>query len=309
MLAPETVDAFRLYLALTRPENERTNFDPDEFAVFARDTMAGEWQGWLADLGARLARDHGGVVPDAGVWTPEHTAFLALLTERLAALTRALGADGFSLNAAAAHVLGLVKDTRAFAAREADAAHVGHWADEARTAVALEVAAARLLATCAQPVVPRFAGALAEALGLPADRTWPHAVELVPAGTVVTLAGRVFFEPPIEQTQAEELTMTDNTPAAPAASAGQSPLLPWLSDVVRELLRLPADEPVAHLSLTELGMQSIQAVALQYQLTDRLDADVPLTALLDGGDVAGLADTLANDLPDEVVRKHVEVGR
>jgi methionyl-tRNA synthetase len=287
VLGPETVDAYRLYLALTRPEGRRTNFDPDEFDVFTRETLEGEWQGWLADLGERLGRDHGGKVPDAGVWTPEHSAFLARLTERLAALTRSLGADGFSLNSAAAELLGLVEDARTFAARESAVAHVGDWADDARTALALEVAAARLLATCGTPVMPRFAGVLAEALGLPAGRTWPHTVELVPAGTAVSLKGRTFFGKRPEE----------------------SPLLPWLSSVVRKVLRLPADEPVAHLSLTELGMQSMQAVALQYQLTDRLDADVPLETLLDGGDIAGLADTLAAELPDDVVRKHAEVSR
>ncbi len=288
VLGPETADAYRLYLALTRPEGRRTNFDPDEFDVFTRETLEGEWQGWLADLDERLAREHGGKVPDAGVWTPEHTAFLARLTERLAALTRSLGADGFSLNSAAAELLGLVEDTRAFAAGESAAAQVGDWADEARTALALEVAAARLLATCGTPVLPRFAGALAEALGLPGERTWPHTVELMPAATAVSLKGRTFF---------------GKRPEA------ESPLLPWLSGVVREVLRLPADEPVAHLSLAELGMQSMQAVALQYQLTDRLDADVPLETLLEGGDVAGLAVTLAEELPDDVVRKHAEVSR
>ncbi|GHH05429.1 class I tRNA ligase family protein [Amycolatopsis oliviviridis] len=290
VLGPESADAYRLYLALTRPEGRRTNFDPDEFDAFTRDTLETRWQGWLADLGERIGRDHGGKVPDAGVWTPEHTAFLARLTERLAALTRSLGADGFSLNSAAAELLGLVEDTRAFAATESAAAQIGDWADEARTALALELAAARLLATCGTPVMPRFASVLADALGLPADRTWPQTVDLVPAGTAVTLAGRVFF-------------------GAKPESAAESPLLPWLSGVVREVLRLPADEPVAHLSLTELGMQSMQAVALQYQLTDRLDADIPLETLLNGGDVAGLADTLVKDLPGDVVRKHAEVGR
>ncbi|WET76287.1 class I tRNA ligase family protein [Amycolatopsis sp. QT-25] len=290
VLGPETADAYRLYLALTRPEGRRTNFDPDEFDVFTRETLEGHWQGWLAGLGERLARDHGGKVPDAGIWTPEHTAFLAKLTERLTALTRALGADGFSLNSAAAHLLGLVEDTRVFAAGESAAAQIGDWADEARTALALEVAAARLLATCGTPVVPRFAGALAEALGLPAERSWPRTVELVPAGTTVTLAGRTFFGEKQE-------------------TAAESPLLPWLSDMVREVLRLPADEPVAHLSLAELGMQSIQAVALQYQLTDQLDADVSLETLFTGGDVAELADTLVKELPEDVVRKHAEVSR
>ncbi|MGA6161428.1 class I tRNA ligase family protein [Amycolatopsis magusensis] len=302
VLTPDTVDAFRLYLALTRPEGRRTNFDPGEFDAFTRDRLEGSWQSWLGDLGERLARDHGGRMPDAGVWTPEHTAFLARLTERRAALTRALGADGFSLNSAAAELLGLVEDARGFAAQEAAAARAGDWADEARTAIALEAAAAGLLATCGRPVMPRFADALAGALGLPAERTWPHAVELVPAGTAVTLAGRTFFGPPPEE------PAVTGTPVDGEAGEGAH-LLPWLSEVVREVLRLPADEPVANRSLAELGMQSMQAVALQYQLTDRLDADVPLEALLGGGDLAGIADSLAGKPPAAVVPPNAEVSR
>ncbi|MDI5975745.1 acyl carrier protein, partial [Amycolatopsis magusensis] len=146
------------------------------------------------------------------------------------------------------------------------------------------------------------ADALAGALGLPAERTWPHAVELVPAGTAVTLAGRTFFGP-----RPEEPTVT-GTPVDEKAGEG-SHLLPWLSEVVREVLRLPADEPVANRSLAELGMQSMQAVALQYQLTDRLDADVPLEALLGGGDLAGIADSLAGKPPAAVVPPNAEVSR
>lgn len=287
VLSPDTVDGWRLYLALTRPEGRRTNFDPGEFDAFVDERLATQWQGWLADLGERVDRRYHGKAPDAGSWTPEHTAFLTRLTERLAALTRSLGQDGFSLNQAAEALLGLVDDTRAFSRREAPAADLDPWRDEARTAIALELAAARLLATCGRPVMPRFAAALAEALGEPSATEWPRSVRLVPPGTAVGLSGRVFF----------------------GRKNPDSPLLPWLSTVVREVLRLPADEPLSDRSLVDLGMQSMQAVALQSELTDRLGADVPLTSLLDNQNVAELAESLARDLPEDVVRERREVTR
>ncbi|MFD2421780.1 class I tRNA ligase family protein [Amycolatopsis pigmentata] len=286
VLSPSTVDGVRLYLALTRPEGRRTNFDPGEFDAFVEERLGTQWQGWLTDLGERIERRYGGKAPDAGVWTPEHSAFLARLTERLAELTRSLGQDGFSLNQAAEALLGLVDDVRAFSRSEAPAADVDPWRDEARTAVALELAAARLLAICGTPVMPRFATALAGALGEPPATRWPRSVRLVSAGTTIDLAGRVFF-----------------------GEKEDSPLLPWLSTVVREVLRLPADAPVHDRSLVDLGMQSMQAVALQYQLTEALGADVPLAGLLSGQDVADLASSLARDLPEDVVREHAEVAR
>ena len=38
-------------------------------------TLVGTWQRWLNDLGARIEKRYGGSAPDAGIWTPEHTAF------------------------------------------------------------------------------------------------------------------------------------------------------------------------------------------------------------------------------------------
>jgi methionyl-tRNA synthetase len=71
--------------------------------------------------------------------------------------------------------------------------------DEVRTATALELAAAALLARGAAPVMPRFAARLAEALGQPPPDEWPTSVDLVPPGQKVTLAGTVFFRPTTRQ--------------------------------------------------------------------------------------------------------------
>ncbi|MGY3685047.1 class I tRNA ligase family protein [Streptomyces sp. TE33382] len=311
ILSPRTVDAIRFYLALTRPEGRTTNFERGAYETYIRQTLIGTWQGWLNGLGDRIEKRYDGAAPDAGTWTPEHAAFLARLETRLSAVTGSLGQDGFSLNQAAEALNGMVEDVTAFARLQAPAADVESCKDEARTAIALELAAARLLATCAAPVMPRFAARLAAALGGPPPAEWPSTVNLVPAGTTVDLARQEFFADPGEQApDPDSAPRPGLEPAAPQAAASKgeaSPLLPWLSDLVRQGLRLPADKPVQDASLVQLGMESLQAIALQYQITEHVGADVPMEDLLGAKTVADLAALITNGVDPDVVAAHQEV--
>lgn len=274
ILTPHTVDTVRFFLAGTRSEGRRTNFERAAYDAVVRDTLVGTWQRWLTDLGGRIDRHYGGAAPDAGTWTPEHTAFLRRLGTRLAEVTGSLSEDAFSLNQAAEALGGIVEDAVRFADREARAAGLETAASQTRTAIALELAAAWLLARCAAPVLPRFARGLADALGIGAPEVWPELVTLLPPGSRVDLVGRTFFVEPGRQ--AEE----------PAA---EPRLLDWLSETVRTSLRLPADEPVADRTLTELGISSMQSVALQYQILEKTGADVTVDQLLGERDVTDLA--------------------
>jgi methionyl-tRNA synthetase len=204
ILTPQTVDAVRFYLSLTRPEHSRTNFELPAYEAVVERTLIGTWQHWLNGLGARVEGCYDGRAPDAGCWTPEHTGFVGRLGVRLAAVTASLGQDGFSLNQAAAELSGIVEDAIRFSALESTAAGIDEWRDETRTAVALELAAALLLARCAAPVMPRFAARLATALGVPDLSTWPDAVELVPPGTPVDLTHQAFFSATPETLTAKE---------------------------------------------------------------------------------------------------------
>ncbi|WP_329203170.1 MULTISPECIES: class I tRNA ligase family protein [unclassified Streptomyces] len=282
ILSPDTVDSVRYFLASTRPEGLRTDFRRAAYEATLDDTLIGTWQQWLNDLGARVAKHHGGHAPDAGNWTPEHSAFLARLGARLTAVTGALDNDAFSLNQAAAELDGIVRDTVRFARGEGLLADTGAWADENRTAIALELAAARLLAHAAAPVMPRFADKLAAALGLEAPRTWPRTVELLAPGTAVTLADAVFFRPA-------------GAPRAPSA------LTPWLTGIVRSALRLEDDEQIAGRTLTQLAAGSLQAVTVQYQILDALDVDLSMDELLHGGTLDELAAVIAERADDTAV--------
>jgi methionyl-tRNA synthetase len=266
ILGPDSVDGVRFFLARMRPEGRRTNFRREDYEQVLTEILVGTWQDWLNDLGRRLEAGYGGVVPDAGLWTPEHTAFLARLGARLTAVTGSLGQDGFSLNQATDELAGLVTDARAFAAVQTA---VEEWPDEARTAIALELAAAKLLAECAAPVMPRFAGRLAGALGLPEPARWPETVTLVPPGARADLAGQVFF-----------------------GAAATSSLLPWLDETVRATLQLPGDMSLAGKTLAELGMTSMQAIAVQYQIAEKTGVDVSLEDMLGPTGLAELAEFL-----------------
>ena len=66
----------------------------------------------------------------------------------------------------------------------------------------------------------------------------------------------------------------------------------WLSGMVRETLRRPAGDLVADVTLTSLGITSIQAITLQNQIGEHTGLVVPLETLLDEYTIADLAAVL-----------------
>lgn len=192
VLNARSVDCVRYHLCFTRGEVERTNFD---LAALARtkDHVLARWDDWLETLGDLIAQEHGGIAPDAGDWSADHRAFLVELERSRGDIEAALSPDGFSLNRAAARLDGLVSAARRFATSHRCLVGSAAAADRNRTTVALELAAALLLADAAAPLMPRFSRGLRAALGVADDRPWPTGVELLAPGRPVTLAGRRFF--------------------------------------------------------------------------------------------------------------------
>ena len=190
VLSVETVDAVRFHLALTRGEVARADFSLAALRETVERRLAA-WDDFLLELGTRVAVEHAGIAPDAGDWTPEHRAFLALIEIRRAAIETALSPDGFSLNQAARALDELALDAIRFARAQS---HVPATPDDdarRRTDVALQLCAACLLADCAQPLMPRFARKLHDALGLAQEaRRFPAIVGLLPAGRPIRIEGR-----------------------------------------------------------------------------------------------------------------------
>ncbi|KAB2339681.1 class I tRNA ligase family protein [Actinomadura rudentiformis] len=276
ILGPDTVDAVRFFLSRSRPEGRRTNFSREAYETALRDDLVGTWQHWLNDLGARVDKLYGGLAPAPGTWTPEHHAFRARLGERLTGVTGGLSPDGFSLNRAAGELHRLVEDARRFAREEGSIAGSTRWADQTRTAIALELAAANLLAHCAAPVMPRFSERLAASLGIAAPTEWPQQIPLLPPETRLDLARQTFFGAEAPKVGAQ-------------AAGADAPLLPWLRDLLRTTLQLPEQAALDDRPLNELGLESLQTVALQYQILEELGVDISGEELMSAADVTALA--------------------
>lgn len=275
ILTPETVDAVRYYLCLTRPEDQRSNFELAAYRETVRDVLVGKWQAWLGAVGDRVNRHHAGVVPDAGIWTAEHSAFLATLAVHLEAVTRALNPEGFSLRRAAAQLNRLVDDAMAFAATQQLLASAAHLKDEYRTSVALELAAAQLLAQLAAPLMPRFSTRLLQALGSTSGAVWPRTVEIMVPGSQCSLADATFFQNPNEPGATEHGADQHRSDELPVAQ----PCASWLQRQV-ELLIPTAGTDAGSRTLQELGASSLVAVTLQYQLLQDKALDVPIDKLM-----------------------------
>ncbi|WP_203236017.1 class I tRNA ligase family protein [Burkholderia mayonis] len=205
VLSPESVDWVRFHLSLTRGEVQRANFDRAALLQTKRDILAA-WEGWLGELGERVSREFGGTAPDAGDWSTDHRAFLATLEGHRRAIEAELSPDRFSLNNAAKALAALVESARRFSAAQCHLGESRLSSDRNRTTVALELAAALLLADMAEPLMPRFAKRLRNALGVSAERTWPQTVALLRPGTQVGLRDICFFGP-------------DTLPSGPRVSA------------------------------------------------------------------------------------------
>ncbi len=193
ILNPESVDAVRFYLSLTRGEIERANFELAAFSDCVNEVLIGRWQAWLQDLGRRVEQVFHGRAPDAGDWTAGHRSHLARLEWRRQAIAMALGAEGFSLNQAARELDGLVVDALRFERSQRLLATTDP--DRYRTAIALELASASLLAAGAAAVMPRFAARLSASLGRDLPTDWPDTITLIAPGSPIGLADRTFFTP------------------------------------------------------------------------------------------------------------------
>jgi len=196
LVGETSADVVRFYLGYTSPEHEATNFAMADFRAFVRDELVGSWQQWLNTLGTTVQQRHGGLAPEPGAWGDRHHLFQRQQNALLAEARDAFAAASFSLQKATRIARELARLGRNFGTAETAWRQTLDAPGYGRTAVALELAAARTLALLTAPLMPEFAERLWRALGYQDpiwQAGWPEEAPPVPAGQRVALAETVFF--------------------------------------------------------------------------------------------------------------------
>lgn len=201
---PAGRDQLRLYLALTRPQDRRSDFSVAAYRRFVIDELAG-WQDWLDGVQDRLHRHFDGVVPAAGTFFPEAEDCYTDLQRLAARAARSYRPDRLSTRSAVQAACDLVATARRFAPVAEDLLGVPGLSGQARTAMALELMAVRTLAEAISPIAPDLAARLAAAIGqdtAPAPQPVPRwatpgtraapavAITVPPAALAADAAGR-----------------------------------------------------------------------------------------------------------------------
>ncbi len=184
LLADVPADVMRFYLAWTCPETEGTNFTLDDFEETC-DRELGAWQAWLAEVGERVRKNHGGKVPSTGDWTVEQRRFFNRIEELTAEAATAYEAPTFSPQRAARVLCELVREAHRFGKTEEAWRRVPSRSEERRTATALDLLAAKTLAVLAAPLCPEFAGRLWNDLGFTDPPRWEERASWVPSGQTI----------------------------------------------------------------------------------------------------------------------------
>jgi methionyl-tRNA synthetase len=181
LLADVPPDVMRFYLAWTCPETEGTNFTLDDFEETC-DRELGAWQSWLAEVGEKIRKNHGGKAPSTGDWTAEQRRFFNRLEELSAEAATAYEAATFSPQRVARVLSELVREARRFGKAEEKWSRVPARGEERRTAAVLDLLAAKTLAVLSAPLCPEFATRLWNDLGFAEPMRWEERPTWVPSG-------------------------------------------------------------------------------------------------------------------------------
>lgn len=182
MLEKYGSDLVRLLLAGLRPEISDTQCDGTMAENFLRQRIIGPWQDWLEAVGRRLTTESSSKTPEANQWGAEQDEFL----ERLESLRKRCQSayQRGRLQEVAGCLQELVEQSATFALSQEPLQGM----PDRSTALALEVAAVRLLAQLSNPLMPRFATQIWKHLGQRGAIDWPTEVELLEPGQRVLAA-------------------------------------------------------------------------------------------------------------------------
>lgn len=175
-------DAIRLYLALTNPEEEKSDFQLAEFDRAVGDVLAGRLEEWTGSLFSLLAGEAASTVPqaDRADWP---TAVHTLVDELPRTVAQSLEPGSFSLRAAARQVVDAIETAAQELRRSRQSPEPG---EQVHAVLAAHTELLGVLSAVAAPLVPGWAGHARRRLGIPPGLDgipWPEPGRpTVPAG-------------------------------------------------------------------------------------------------------------------------------
>jgi len=197
-------DLLRFYLACHRPEDKDINCSLEHMQRFLENRVIQPWQAWLERVGRALTTEAGSKAPTVTQWTPEQEEFMGQLQGLKNQLRR--GYNMARLQEVTRAILELVDRSVAFGSAHLHLLNLPSLVPQRQAALAIELAAVRLLAEGVTPIMPRFAANLWKHLGFRQPEGWSDRVELVPPGQRVLaaagLAARRYFPPSLSLTPA-----------------------------------------------------------------------------------------------------------
>ena len=179
-----SLDAIRFYLALCGPETEQTNFTLADFEQTVQRELIDNWQGWLRDLGTKVAIEYNGVAPPAeNNQTNEQREFYDKLKRLIAEAFEAYEVGTFSPRRAASVLMELGRAARRFSQTH----------NRNQTDIALQLAAAGTLAMLSGPIMPEFSARLRRDLGDATPAGWHDTPQWVAPGTRINNLDQPYF--------------------------------------------------------------------------------------------------------------------
>ncbi len=191
-------DLLRLYLAGVRPEDSTFSASLAHLGQLMELRVIQPWQNWLERLGRALTTESGSKAPQPSDFSPEHHEFFHSLQSILGRTEHAY--QTFSLQEVSRCIHELIERVTAFSLAQANMVGIPTLQRQRETALALELAAARLLCYVTGPLMPKFAAQLWKFLGFRTSMEqegWPSTPTFVPPGQRVLatagLCARKFF--------------------------------------------------------------------------------------------------------------------
>jgi methionyl-tRNA synthetase len=184
----QPADWVRFYLSADRPEHARTNFTNAGFDAVTQHELQQRWLDWLTGVGRRVVEVCDGRAPGTGPYTATQKRFFNEMTGAIRRMEDAFDHTAFSPPTATRVLCEFVRTASSFEASQTHLIGVPGCGDELSTGLALELAAARLFATIAAPIVPDLSSRLWSALGFGVDgpTDWEPAPVFVPSGQYVS---------------------------------------------------------------------------------------------------------------------------